>query len=37
MPMIEPLDRSRRNSSLFHLTTKQWRDFIDPNLPADPD
>ena len=31
--MIEPLDRSRRDSSLFQLTSKQLRDFIDPNHP----
>ena len=29
--MIEPLDRSRRDSTLFQFTTKQLRDFIDPN------
>ena len=29
--MIEPLDRSRRDSTLFQCTTKQLRDFIDPN------
>ena len=28
--MIEPLDRSRRDSTLFQFTTKQLRDFIDP-------
>ena len=30
-PIIEPLDRSRRDSTLFQFTTKQLRDFIDPN------
>ncbi len=29
--MIEPLDRSRRDSTLFQFTTKQLRDFIDPS------
>ena len=29
--MTEPLDRSRRDSILFQFTTKQLRDFIDPN------
>ena len=29
--MIEPLDRSRRDSTLFEFTTRQLRDFIDPN------
>ena len=29
--MIEPLDRSRRDSTLSQFTTKQLRDFIDPN------
>ena len=29
--MLEPLDRCRRDSSLFQFTTKQPRDFIDPN------
>ena len=29
--MNEPLDRSRRDSTLFQFTTKQLRDFIDPN------
>ena len=29
--MTEPLDRSRRDSTLFQFTTKQLRDFIDPN------
>ena len=29
--MIEPLDRHRRDSTLFPFTTKQLRDFIDPN------
>ncbi len=29
--MIGPLDRSRRDSTLFQFTTKQLRDFIDPN------
>ena len=29
--MIEPLDRSRRDSALFQFTSKQLRDFIDPN------
>ena len=29
--MLEPLDRSRKDSSLFQSTTKQLRDFIDPN------
>ena len=31
MPMTEPLDRSRRDSTLFQFTTRQLRDFIDPN------
>lgn len=30
-PMIEPLDRLRRDSTLFQFTTRQLRDFIDPN------
>ena len=29
--MLEPLDRSRRDSPLLQLTTNQLRDFIDPN------
>ena len=29
--MTEPLDRSRRDSTLFQFTTRQLRDFIDPN------
>ena len=29
--MIERLDRSRRDSTLFQFTTRQLRDFIDPN------
>ena len=29
--MIEPLDRHRRDSTLFQFTTRQLRDFIDPN------
>ncbi len=29
--MIEPLDRFRRDSTLFQFTTRQLRDFIDPN------
>ena len=29
--MIEPLDRSCRDSTRFQFTTKQLRDFIDPN------
>ena len=29
--MIEPLDRSRRDSTLFQFSTKQLRDFIDPD------
>ena len=29
--MIEPLDQSRRDSTLFQFTTKQLQDFIDPN------
>ena len=29
--MIEPLDRSRRDSTLFQFTTRRLRDFIDPN------
>ena len=28
--MIEPLDRCRRDSTLFQFTTKQLRGFIDP-------
>ena len=30
--MIEPLDRSRRDSTLFQFTSKQLRDFIDERL-----
>lgn len=29
--MLEPLDRCRRDSTLFQFTTRQLRDFIDPN------
>ena len=29
--MLEPLDRCRRDSTLFQFTTKQLRDFIHPN------
>ena len=29
--MLEPLDRCRRDSTLFQFTAKQLRDFIDPN------
>ena len=29
--MLKPLDRLRRDSTLFQFTTKQWRDFIGPN------
>ena len=29
--MLEPLDRCRRDSTLFQFTTKQLRDFIDPS------
>ena len=29
--MLEPLDRCRRDSTLFQFTTKRLRDFIDPN------
>ena len=29
--MLEPLDRCRRDSTLFQFTTKQLRDFIDSN------
>ena len=29
--MLEPLDRCRRDSTLFQFTTKQLRDFIDPH------
>ena len=29
--MLEPLDRCRRDSTLFQFTTKQLRDFIDLN------
>lgn len=29
--MIEPLDRSRRDATLFRFTTRQLRDFSDPN------
>ena len=29
--MIEPLDRSRRDSTLFQFTARQLRDFIDPS------
>ena len=29
--MLEPLDRYRRDSTLFQFTSKQLRDFIDPN------
>ena len=30
--MLEPLDRCRRDSTLFQFTTKRLRDFIDPDL-----
>ena len=29
--MLEPLDRCRRDSTLFQFTRKRLRDFIDPN------
>ena len=29
--MLQPRDRLRRNSTLFQFTTKQLRDFTDPN------
>ena len=29
--MVEPLDRSRGDSTLFQFTTRRLRDFIDPN------
>ena len=29
--MLEPLDRCRRDSTLFQFATKQLRDFIDPD------
>ena len=29
--MLEPLDRCRRDSTLFQFTSKRLRDFIDPN------
>ena len=29
--MLEPLDRCRRDSTLFPFTSKRLRDFIDPN------
>ena len=29
--MLEPLDRCRRDSTLFQFTTRRLRDFIDPN------
>ena len=29
--MIEPLDLSRRDPTRFQFTTRQLRDFIDPN------
>ena len=29
--MLEPLDRCRRDSTLFQFTTRQLRDFIDPH------
>ena len=29
--MLEPLDRCRRDSTLFQFPAKQLRDFIDPN------
>ena len=29
--MLEPLDRCRRDSTLFQFTTKLLRDFIDPD------
>ena len=35
--MIEPLDRSRRDSTLFQFTSRQLRDFIDPNHLLIPD
>lgn len=31
--MLEPLDRCRRDSTLFQFSTKQLRDFIDANRP----
>ena len=30
-PTTEPLDRSRKDYTLFQFTTKQLRDFIDHN------
>ena len=30
-PIIEPLDRSRRDSTLFQFATRQLQVFIDPN------
>ena len=30
--MLEPLDRCRRDSTLFQFTSKRLRDFIDPCL-----
>ena len=29
--MLEPLDRFRRDSTLFQFSTKRLRDFIDPS------
>ena len=29
--MLEPLDRCRRDSTLFQFTSKRLRDFIDPD------
>ena len=29
--MLEPLDRYRRDSTLFRFTSKRLRDFIDPD------
>ncbi len=29
--MLEPLDRCRRDSTLFQFTSKRLQDFIDPN------
>ena len=30
--MLGPLDRCRRDSTLFQFTSKRLRDFIDPNI-----
>ena len=31
--MLKPLDRHRRDSTLFQFTTRRLRDFVDPDHP----